>query len=251
MYNKDSFINEFDKNQTLIVAVLLNIITDLFDKKNNFQVLVEVRENQLNFLDIDVLKVNEYIENIELDKIKNAFKEFNSAQKDLLVYLSIELLNYEKGKVSDFNYSVTLDLFDKIANINPEEYNDRVDKIVDLLNAFSKGKEKKEKDIESLRLAFEKNPHLKRAHLGTLIKEEKKCYVATLAYGDINHPKVEQFRVFRDLYLSNNFFGRMFIKTYYKYSPRIVKLLTPYKNLNILIRVVLDCILKLISNKIK
>ena len=65
------------------------------------------------------------------------------------------------------------------------------------------------------------------------IEEEGKkvCYIATMVYEDINHPKVELLRQFRDDVLNKYFLGRNFIKYYYKYSPRVVeKLKNGYAN---------------------
>lgn len=47
----------------------------------------------------------------------------------------------------------------------------------------------------------------------------KNCFIATAVYGNIDHPKVELFRNFRDEKLRNYALGRVFIKFYYKYSP--------------------------------
>ncbi|MBO6621907.1 MAG: hypothetical protein JJ892_08785 [Balneola sp.] len=51
--------------------------------------------------------------------------------------------------------------------------------------------------------------------------EQKKegCFIATATYGNYNHPKVIEFRKFRDRYLQNSTIGQMFIQFYYKYSP--------------------------------
>lgn len=66
------------------------------------------------------------------------------------------------------------------------------------------------------------------------------CYIATMAYEDINHPKVQNFREFRDNYLSKTVLGNVFIKYYYKSSPSWVKVLEPHKTINKLIRFALD-----------
>jgi hypothetical protein len=50
------------------------------------------------------------------------------------------------------------------------------------------------------------------------------CYVATCVYGSYDCPPVWTLRRFRDDVLSNNLFGRIFIKLYYATSPTIVKL---------------------------
>lgn len=66
------------------------------------------------------------------------------------------------------------------------------------------------------------------------------CYIATMAYEDINHPKVQNFRDFRDNYLSKTVLGNHFINYYYKYSLSWVKVLEPHKTINKVIRLCLD-----------
>ena len=82
--------------------------------------------------------------------------------------------------------------------------------------------------------------------LDSLSKNNSNCFIATLAYKDINHPKVELFRNFRDNHLINYSLGMLFVKYYYKYSPNIVLFLKPYKNVNKFIRFVLDILLKIL-----
>ncbi|MCZ8089985.1 MAG: phospholipase D-like domain-containing protein [Flavobacterium sp.] len=77
--------------------------------------------------------------------------------------------------------------------------------------------------------------------------EKKSCYIATMVYEDINHPKVELLRKFRDDVLNEYFLGRGFIKYYYQYSPRLVEKLKNYKKINFLIKIVLDLIIKIIK----
>ncbi|MBK6820496.1 MAG: hypothetical protein IPG85_13305 [Bacteroidetes bacterium] len=48
------------------------------------------------------------------------------------------------------------------------------------------------------------------------------CYIATMAYGDYDHPQVMILRQFRDEVLNKSVCGKWFIKTYYHYSPKLV-----------------------------
>lgn len=50
------------------------------------------------------------------------------------------------------------------------------------------------------------------------------CYIATCVYGSYDCPQVWTLRRFRDFKLNKSFFGRAFVKIYYKLSPQIVKL---------------------------
>jgi hypothetical protein len=73
------------------------------------------------------------------------------------------------------------------------------------------------------------------------------CYIATMAYGDYNHPQVLKLRYFRDDYLSKTLLGRSFIKFYYFISPKMVQVFQNKKGLNHFIRKSLDVFIKIIS----
>lgn len=66
------------------------------------------------------------------------------------------------------------------------------------------------------------------------------CYIATMVYGDYNHPKVMVLRQFRDSYLSQRSWGRKFIIFYYANSPHWVEILKGHKRINALIRMTLN-----------
>ena len=69
------------------------------------------------------------------------------------------------------------------------------------------------------------------------------CYIATMAYGDYDHPQVIELRKFRDECLLPNLFGRAFVKLYYWISPKMVVILKEHDNINSGIRKVLDCLI--------
>jgi len=73
------------------------------------------------------------------------------------------------------------------------------------------------------------------------------CYIATMAYGDYNHPQVMILRKFRDRSLSKTVLGRLFIKFYYATSPHLVKLLKNSKTINKSIRSILDKLIQRIE----
>ena len=77
------------------------------------------------------------------------------------------------------------------------------------------------------------------------------CYIATMAYGDYEHPQVQILRHFRDLYLAQRNWGKWFIKTYYQYSPKLVEKLKNYTLINKIIRKSLDGFISCIKNKYK
>lgn len=66
------------------------------------------------------------------------------------------------------------------------------------------------------------------------------CYIATMAYGDYDHPQVMVLRQFRDDYLDKRDWGKQFIKYYYAHSPVWVEHLKDHKLINRSIRKALD-----------
>ena len=62
------------------------------------------------------------------------------------------------------------------------------------------------------------------------------CYIATACYGNEFAPEVLHLKVFRDNILAKNYFGRLFIKSYYFLSPPIAEKLKGKERLNTFIR---------------
>ncbi len=54
-------------------------------------------------------------------------------------------------------------------------------------------------------------------------KSSKHCYIATAVYGSYDCPEVRILRRFRDFTLQNSLLGRLFIKSYYRISPILLK----------------------------
>jgi hypothetical protein len=51
------------------------------------------------------------------------------------------------------------------------------------------------------------------------------CFIVTATMGDVNHPVVNDFRMFRDNVLLETFLGRLFISIYYKIGPYLANLI--------------------------
>ena len=73
------------------------------------------------------------------------------------------------------------------------------------------------------------------------------CYIATMAYGNYDHPQVLELRKFRDDFLAKTIAGRLFIKTYYFISPKLVEVLKNQQSVNAIIRKALNQFIKLIK----
>ena len=79
--------------------------------------------------------------------------------------------------------------------------------------------------------------------------KQQGCYIATMAYGDYDHPQVVRLRLFRDQTLAKTWLGRSFIKLYYKYSPLMVRKLKNNHTVNKLVRSCLDGFIKQMDRK--
>ena len=53
-------------------------------------------------------------------------------------------------------------------------------------------------------------------------RQQRACYIATYAYGSIDHPQVESLRQYRDQVLRRHLGGRILISVYYFISPTLV-----------------------------
>lgn len=80
-------------------------------------------------------------------------------------------------------------------------------------------------------------------------KRNEGCYIATMAYGDYDHPQVIVLRNYRDQVLSKSFLGRAFIRFYYLISPKLVLILQGHNAINSRIRLALDKLIVLIRNR--
>ena len=80
-------------------------------------------------------------------------------------------------------------------------------------------------------------------------KKNEGCYIATMAYGNYNHPQVIVLRRYRDQVLSNSIFGRYFIYLYYIISPKLVIIFHNKKSINHWIRMILDKHIRHICNR--
>jgi len=62
------------------------------------------------------------------------------------------------------------------------------------------------------------------------------CFIATAAFGSMMEPHVQILRDFRDHFLTTNFIGKVFVNSYYKYSPPIAHYIAKHDALRFIIR---------------
>ena len=77
------------------------------------------------------------------------------------------------------------------------------------------------------------------------------CFVATMCYQDNDAYEVRVFRKWRDQVLKNKFLGKIFIKIYYRFSPKLCSKLENHPKIVSFLRInILDKILKKIEKKL-
>jgi hypothetical protein len=79
-----------------------------------------------------------------------------------------------------------------------------------------------------------------QAILKDINKDKGHCYIATMSYGDYNHPNVVVLRNYRDNTLDKTFLGKAFIKLYYQISPILVRKIKHNSFLNRITKSILD-----------
>lgn len=146
--------------------------------------------------------------------------------------------------------------------------NKHVDFSVNLYNSVKTGKEKNLKVVESIMKMYVLSISLiiMRLEILPLSEEVRKeltslkelynnkssdnqgCYIATMVYGSYEAPQVLILREFRDNVLYKSTLGRLFIRFYYKISPGIVNMLKNHSKVNLLIKSILDSIIKLLKH---
>lgn len=124
--------------------------------------------------------------------------------------------------------------------ISPDAFTEKVNAIIAIFN-----KTKTIKMSNEIRIRLDKNSNdIREIRQKTVTHFNKSnsgaCYIATMAYGDYDHPQVIKLRRFRDDVLAKNILGRMFIKCYYAVSPKLVQLLKDKKQIHKLTRKILD-----------
>lgn len=69
-----------------------------------------------------------------------------------------------------------------------------------------------------------------------LLSQSQNCFIATAAYGSSLDQHVQMFRNFRDLFLVTTNWGRVFVKSYYHYSPPIAHYIAQHPTIKSIVR---------------
>lgn len=221
----------------------------------------------------------EYKVQREMGRIADRLKKFNSKSSrsvDILASLSgshslSEIESFVNGNVSDLQaikskLGYTNDLYLKISSaVASAAINALVDKInkaqtmaqitsdksslrTDVSSAISIMSKISSLDMTSQCRSYFNNNNSTLNSINSQLNPSGGCYIATMAYGDYNHPQVMVLRDFRDSFLSKRGWGKRFIAYYYAHSPNWVEQLKDHKNINAAIRKGLDAFVLLWKN---
>lgn len=211
-------------------------LSDIDQSLNKFCDSAQNNFSAVHFLSVTATSLNKLIEQgwAEAEATALYSKIFDSVldklKSDTQIQIGIVMSQFGQNQLSeshvkDFNYNTIVGAISLTSTFDSHK----------LLNADAKARlEKYDKELQSL---FE--PYVQKKAKGA-------CYIATMAYGDYNHPQVIILRNFRDRVLDKSVPGRLFIKFYYKHSPGLVEILKNHKAVNVLIRKTLDQFIKLI-----
>lgn len=131
---------------------------------------------------------------------------------------------------SQYTYTINLNLTIEEFNQLKTYYNDNYEFKI-LINRYENAR-KREQQIKELEINK---------------KNKGGCYIATMVYGNYDHPEVILLRNFRDDFLAKFLLGRFFIKYYYKYSPKYVKYAKNNKTLNHISKIIIYKLVKLLK----
>ena len=260
------YFNECQENNlTTNYLELAQILTKIADglavgeltkdrAKDSLESLEEMKDQELN----QAIAVLNSIK-LAYDKaISEIDAQVSSMRMNMPYNQSINYSKVDKMKASCLNWSKVVELvsseislndIDTIKNCSNQskvsEYQNLVDFLFNKLGPIQINQVKHLCYWKDVRAAQAKSTAKK---VGSTISSatDGGCYIATMAYGDYDHPQVLELRKFRDDFLSKTIIGRSFIKLYYKYSPRLVESLKNKQGINLIIRKGLDQFIKTI-----
>jgi len=200
-----------------IQGTSVGIYNDRINESYHYSNGSEVREdakvfyrNNLILCDALINKVIDYLHEYS-EKIKNDEK----LKKEIPDFVFVSgLLNFLKEK--DF-------LLSEILNLNNDP----------------QLKEIKEKNIEEI----------KKYDSSYVAAKNDNCYIATSVYGSYDCPEVWTLRRFRDNNLKKLWYGNLFIKIYYTFSPMVVKFFGSKKWFNRIFKSRLDGFVRKLQDK--
>lgn len=172
----------------------------------------------------------------ELGSYDDFYLQVSSAVVSNALGMIIEVVNREQSQLQYDRtklFSLPSTISAAVEVIEKMEY---FDMISEVRSRFDTNK----RTIKNIKSQLDAVTNSSRSYSSSRSSSSGGCYIATMAYGDYDHPQVKILRKFRDETLATSLLGRSFISFYYATSPRLVKLLNNQEYINKLIRNLLD-----------
>jgi hypothetical protein len=229
-------------------TVFIDSCYDKYIFKDNFLilfsypklVLVKQKNRQNDYYKVDLNHFEKQKRELKFDIVNSKFEKQN--------YLSLKDLSSFESKeniyISDFNNKTIIKILDYII------CNKKQIKVITFASIFMM--------LEKKNLSFRYDKDLfdfvdaiiateKQLVYAVHGKTDDSCFIATHIYEDINHPKVLELRYFRDNFLMKSTIGMTFVNYYYKHSPKLVIKLKNKSKINLVIKLFLDFLVRIIS----
>lgn len=139
---------------------------------------------------------------------------------------------YEKEIYNDWiDHGSQCDAYMEYFNAVPKEYiaknKECQDFIINIANTIHRQSAQTQENIVKILTAMlpeDRQNEVSRHNQNIVNSNSGACYIATCVYGSYDCPQVWTLRRFRDNTLKRSWYGRIFVKFYYKVSPGMVKI---------------------------
>jgi len=178
-----------------------------------------------------------------VNEAQEGFGKYQEIGGEIGMLLSQYQLNNSNFKLNNLKF-VTLPALRSIIN---EAYN-----LTTLLSSFDMEYQLRERfnqnrnSLSNIRTQINAAYSRSQTSSSSSSSDNSGCYIATMVYGDYEHPQVKVLRKFRDNRLSKTIAGKRFVNFYYKHSPAWVENLKNKQVVNKIIKFMLNQFIKII-----
>ena len=203
------------------------IESDLHKREAAFNVL----KKSVSIIDDNYTVEKEEEEKIIIENITNDFFAMTESKFTYDVNKQLLGINYEKSKTIEFFTELAYEFIESLLNIinkYPDSEKSKIEYLYQIALRLSDYSIKANTDSRLSKKYSDKKiqiqQEIKKLHPDYQVQTTSGgCYVATAVYGSYDCPQVWTLRRYRDYTLSQTWYGRAFIRTYYAISPTLVK----------------------------
>lgn len=156
-------------------------------------------------------------------------------------HINFENVKYIHYCIGDFTSKIsTLEEIKMLFVFRPHQSSKIITEALILLSQLPFDNDESRKQFNKLVSYYKNMPDANNELQEVKLENPGSCYIATMAYGDYNHPQVVHLRHYRDSVLLSHVAGKLFVKFYYFTSPYLVRIFKNSTHANRLIRKILD-----------